>query len=98
MKTVDFVVDRIAECPSGIIDSLKTALKRKEAEQTPRAKESKRLQPPTPIREASASPSQVVSPHNAFKHLGSTPMIRSANRQPLGSATESKPRSVSSSL
>lgn len=38
MKTADFVVDRIAECPSGIIDSLKTALKKKGGRTDPKGK------------------------------------------------------------
>lgn len=42
MKTVDFIVERIRENPSGVIDSLKQALKNKKNETTPGAKDSKR--------------------------------------------------------
>lgn len=42
MKTVDFIVDRIRENPSDVIDSLKQALAKKQNETTPGAKDSKR--------------------------------------------------------
>lgn len=42
MKTVDFIVDRIRESPSDVIDSLKQALAKKQNETTPGAKDSKR--------------------------------------------------------
>ena len=42
MKTVDFIVERIRENPSDVIDSLKQALAKKQNETTPGAKDSKR--------------------------------------------------------
>lgn len=42
MKTVDFIVERVRENPSDVIDSLKQALAKKQNETTPGAKDSKR--------------------------------------------------------
>ena len=42
MKVVDFICERIADNPSGVIDALKMEFKKKSNEATPGAKDSQR--------------------------------------------------------